>query len=143
MLSKLAAFGAMLVFVAAVPDNASVPTVQEHSIVTADHSANASRGSEDLGHDLAVENEGKAVQRMGGPTIGNPSPGACIVTRTTTYSRQYALCGHDIHADTVSRWKEATFMRTYVKCPGEGETLYRTDFVRCNGRRLLSDVEQV
>ncbi|CAK9016991.1 unnamed protein product [Durusdinium trenchii] len=132
----------MLVFVAAVPDNASVPTVQEHSIVTADHSANASRGSEDLGHDLAVENEGKAVQRMGGPTIGNPSPGACIVTRTTTYSRQYALCGHDIHADTVSRWKEATFMRTYVKCPGEGETLYRTDFVRCNGRRLLSDVEQ-
>eukprot|EP00438_Fugacium_kawagutii_P002492 Skav209085 [mRNA] locus=scaffold207:585350:592352:- [translate_table: standard] len=77
----------------------------------------------DPGNTRAVESSARS-----GPSIGTPSPSACRVTRTTTFSRQYPLCGHDPHADTVSRWKEATFMRTYVKCPGESEKLYRTDF---------------
>lgn len=109
--------------VAAVPDEVNASNMSSYQFPAGEDPGNTSvvRSSAMLGS---------------GPTIGTPSPTACRVTRTTTFSRQYPLCGHDPHADTVSRWKEATFMRTYVKCPGESEKLYRTDFVRCNSRRL-------
>jgi len=90
---------------------------------------------EKQGEDLRnVSSRLRASSRRRGPAFVTPSPGACRVTRTSTFSRQYPACGHDVHADTASRWREATFQRTYVKCPGESAKLYRTDFVHCNSR---------
>jgi len=91
----------------------------------------SSAWSNENANDLA--NSWQPAQNQG-PEIGPEKPGACRL-RFVTINKPTALCGS--HGE-LPTWKRGDFRRTYAKCPGKLEYVFREDFLRCSDptRRL-------